>query len=102
MKLVLFIMTISLFAFADHHEEGKKGERFAKIKAKALENMDKRISQMQANRSCISAAQNKEDMKACRSKMKEHKSEWREKRKEWKEKRKEMKEKRKSRKNKED
>ena len=95
MKLVLFIMTINLFAFADHHEEGKKGERFAKIKAKALENMDKRISQMQANRSCISAAQNKEDMQACRSSMKEN-------RKEWKEKRQEMKEKRKSRKNKED
>lgn len=96
MKLVLFIMTISLFAFAEGQErEAKKAELFSKIKSKALENIDKRISQMQENRSCISAAQNKEDMKACRSKMKEHKSEWREKRKE-------MKEKRKSRKNKED
>tara|TARA_B100001971_G_scaffold215195_1_gene260250 strand:- start:76795 stop:77097 length:303 start_codon:yes stop_codon:yes gene_type:complete len=93
MKTLLIVLTL-LSTFAMAHEDGKKHshmneEKFALFKKRALENIDKRIAQMQKARTCISNASDREAMKSCRADMKEHRQEWKEKRKEWKAKKKE-------------
>ena len=93
MKTLLIGITF-FSALALAHDKGKKHshmseEKFALFKERALENIDKRISQMQNTRSCISNANDRETLKACRKGMKENRKEWKEKRKEWKAKRQE-------------
>lgn len=88
-KLLIGLTILSTVAIAHNHDEEMSAEKFAKFKERALENIDKRIAQMQSTRSCISSASDKEALKECRKDMKENRQEWKEKRKEWKAKRKE-------------
>lgn len=70
-KIVLCLVLVSQFAFADHHEEGEgKGKTFEEKKANALSKIDMRISKMQELKSCISAATDMAATKACREKHK--------------------------------
>ncbi len=97
MKLfaVLVLASLSSFAFANEVKE----ENFEKTKTMMLESMDKRISNLQAGKTCVSAAKNREQLKEChktmRSSMEELKKDSDNKRKAWREKRKEKKEKKK-------
>lgn len=90
--LVTGLCLFSLAAFADHHEEDDKGKTFEEKKANMLQHIDKRISNMNEMKSCVSAAADKDALKACREKMKEYredmKDKWQEKKKEWKDKKK--------------
>jgi len=62
--LLLSLALVSSFAFSD---EGKFEDR----KKEILEQLDKRASLLQEEKSCMSAAASHEDMKRCREKMKE-------------------------------
>ncbi len=89
--LVAALCIFSLTAFTDHHEEGDdKNAKFEDVKAKMVTHIDERIAKMNEHKSCVSAAADKEALKACREKMKEYredmKEKWQEKKKEWKDK----------------
>ena len=77
MKAIIFAaaMTLTLSALA---EGPAKGKDFTAQKEKILKSMDQRISSLQAEKSCISAAIDHDAMKACREeqekKMKELKA----------------------------
>jgi hypothetical protein len=67
MKILLIatlLMTMS--AYADQKEEN-----VATVKASILANIDQRISQMQAHKSCVSGASDHDQLKACRESNKE-------------------------------
>lgn len=89
--LVTGLCLFSLAAFADNHEEGE-GKTFEEKKANMLQQIDSKIAHMNEMKSCVSAAADKDALKACREKMKEHredmKEKWQEKKKEWKDKKK--------------
>lgn len=97
MKTLLLALTLMLsFAYADNHEEGDmKKERFAKMKDRALDNITKRMEQMEKAKKCIQDSKEMKDLKACRDK-------GREKMKEMRGKMKDRREKRKARRSKED
>lgn len=70
---ILSLFLLSTLSFAS--DEGKKGgqltdeqkaEMHAKAKAEILAHMDKRIAALQEGKSCISAANDREQIKSCR------------------------------------
>lgn len=92
MKLLIILSLTTLFAFAHNHEEVEgKAAKFNEMKSRALQNIDKRISEMQAHKSCISSATDRESMKACKKAMKANRKEWRQNKKARKEARKQKK-----------
>lgn len=66
--LTVFVLLFSLTAMAKGE---KKGENFEENKTKAIARLDSRISMLQDAKSCISAASDKDAMKACHKKHKE-------------------------------
>ena len=98
MKTIL--LAILIFSICNVQAEDKKGsgEKFQEAKSKMLGNIEKRISNLQSIKSCVSSASDRDALKACRAKLKEHRAEMKEQRKQWKEKRKERKQRRKNRK----
>ncbi|HXH74320.1 MAG TPA: hypothetical protein VNJ08_05100 [Bacteriovoracaceae bacterium] len=68
---ILGLTFLSLSAFADKHEEGT----FEELKPKMIERVDKHIAHLQEVKSCVSAATDKAQLKACRDKMKAHREE---------------------------
>lgn len=87
--LLLCLALMTSFAYADHHEEGEmKAERFAKIKDRALDNITKRMEQMEKAKKCIQNSKEMKDLKACREKGREKMKEMRGKMKDKREKRK--------------
>ncbi len=88
MKLVTMFIVLCAFSLELRAEEGAN---FSTHKAEMLANIEEQIAKLQEHKSCVSAANDKEAMKACRDKMKG----WREgERAEMQEKRKERMEKR--------
>lgn len=83
-------------AFADHHES-VDGKNFEGHKAEVVKHVDEKIAKLNAHKTCVSAAADKEALKKCHESMKEFRHEKKE---EWKDKREVMKEKRKARKEK--
>lgn len=70
-KIVLCLVLVSQFAFAQKSEDGEgKGKTFEEKKAHALSKIDMRIGKMQELKSCISAAADMAATKACREKHK--------------------------------
>lgn len=49
-------------------QDDMKAENFSKAKEMALSHIDKRLTLDQAHRSCVSAASDREALKACREK----------------------------------
>lgn len=86
MKLLLaLVLTLgSLGAFADHHEED--GKTFEESKTKMTSHLDKKIENLQAAKSCVSAAKDKEGLKACHKQLKDKHKEMKEQHKEMKKK----------------
>lgn len=84
MKLFLLV-ALMVFSFNSFAED--KVTNFALVKEKVLKHIDERISSLQENKSCVSAAQNHQDLKACRKKMQEMRRAMKEKRNEKKPKR---------------
>ena len=72
--LSIFICLYSFLAFADHHEE-KGGKTFEEKKSKMLEHFEKRISQLNEGKSCVSSATDEAGLKACHEKMKSQREE---------------------------
>jgi hypothetical protein len=68
MKRILFLaMTMFLIqslAYAD--EDRGKGEKFEKMKAKVVENINKRRDLLNDFERCVKSASSREDMKSCR------------------------------------
>jgi hypothetical protein len=92
-----FIILALLTSFAFAHESDKshkhnkgemKEERFAKMKERALDNINKRMEQMEKAKKCIQNANDREALKGCRENAREHFKEMKGKRKERREKRK--------------
>ena len=76
--LFAVFMGLSLNAFADHHEGmDKKMESmsFEDAKKMRLERMDMRSKMMEEHKSCVSAAKDKDGLKACMKNMKEDRHE---------------------------
>ncbi len=75
------VLVISLNAGAEEKKE-KSQESIAEIKTRLTQNLDKRISQLQETKACVSAAQDKEALKSCRERSKEQRQalhkEWKE------------------------
>lgn len=71
MKLVLLSIFLTPFLFsAMANAEGPSGGNFEENKAKILANLDERMGKLQEHKACVSAAADKDAMKACREKMK--------------------------------
>jgi hypothetical protein len=66
MKLLLLSITLVSMSYLAVADDSKKAERFNERKAHALENVEKRITILSTFKTCISAAQNKDAVKACR------------------------------------
>lgn len=64
--LLIATLLMSVSAFAE-----QKGENFDKVKTAVLTNIDQRINQIQAHKSCVQSANNHEALKACRKANKE-------------------------------
>jgi len=94
MKVFVAVLFLLLSVGVQAEEKGS-GEKFQKAKSMMLEKIEKRISNLQDVKSCVSSASNKEALKECRKKMKAHKAEMKEQRKEWKKKKKERRKKKK-------
>lgn len=94
MKVLVAVLFLLLSVNSLAEEKGS-GEKFQKAKSMMLEKIEKRISNLQDVKSCVSSASNKEALKSCREKMKAHRAEMKEQRKDWKKKRKERRKKRK-------
>jgi hypothetical protein len=62
--ILLFSLILSPFVFAE--ENPAKAERFQKIKEIALERVSTKMSLLEQNKSCISSASSREDLKNCR------------------------------------
>lgn len=78
-------------SLATIHAEGDfKKENFAKVKADALANLDKRIQHLNDTKSCVSSSSDRKALKECRKSARKRgealRSEFKEKRKEMKEK----------------
>lgn len=86
--LLVSVLMFSFSAFADHHEE-----KLEEVKSKLISHLDQRITHLQATKSCVSSANDKDALKACKKKMKEGGKEMRE---AWKKKREERKAQKKS------
>lgn len=84
------VFLVQSAAYAD------EGERFAKIKAKVLEKVNKKRGFLNDFESCVKSANTREDMKSCRQNHKKNMEALRAERKEMKEQRKERRGKRKS------
>jgi flagellar biosynthesis regulator FlaF len=68
MKILLIATLLISFAYA---EEDKKSDNIAQMKERASANIDQRIALLQAHKSCVQAASDREAMKACRKSNKE-------------------------------
>jgi hypothetical protein len=65
MKLILlFSLILSPIVFAE--ENPAKAERFQKVKEMALERVSTKMNLLEQNKSCISSASSREDLKSCR------------------------------------
>lgn len=64
MKMISILFLLGSFSFADHH--GKKKMTVEQRKARAMKNLDLRISSLQTLKSCISGASEREGIKSCR------------------------------------
>lgn len=88
MKLLMMFALLSTSVFAQE-------EDLSKAKEHMISSLDKRIALMQETKACVSAAANKEALKACKSQWKEKrqalKEEMKSKRQGWKKERKEKK-----------
>jgi hypothetical protein len=71
--LTVFLLCFSLNVFADHHEgdsdKKMEGMSFEEAKKMKLEKVDMMIKRMEEHKNCISSAQDKDALKACREKM---------------------------------
>lgn len=67
--------------------QAAEGENFAEMKAKMVTKIEERIQKMQEHKNCVSAAADKEALKACHKDMKEWRKDQREESKEMREKR---------------
>lgn len=63
--ILLFSLLLSPIVFAE--ENPAKQERFNKVKEMALERISKKMSLLESNKSCVSSASNKEQLKNCRT-----------------------------------
>ncbi len=70
MKFILFFsLLLSPFVFAEENPE--KAERFNKVKELAMERISSKMSLLEKNKSCISSASSREELKSCRKAGKE-------------------------------
>jgi hypothetical protein len=71
--LTVFLLCFSLNVFADQHEEDSdkkmEGMSFEEVKKMRLEKVDMMMKRMEEHKNCISSAQDKNGLKACREKM---------------------------------
>lgn len=81
-SLLLLTLLFSSLTFAHNHDEegSMKEEKYEKMKERALENVEKRIGQMEKVKSCIKSSSSKEDLKKCRMQARENMKEMREQR----------------------
>lgn len=63
---LVFLMIISSITFT-LADENEKGKNFKKVKASALEGLEKRLQHLQQTKSCVSGASDHKALKACRS-----------------------------------
>ncbi|TNF30487.1 MAG: hypothetical protein EP319_04835 [Deltaproteobacteria bacterium] len=93
----LVMLSFLFLSFNAFSEDGKKGDgqNFEKAKSMMLENIEKRISNLQDVKSCVSSASDKSALKECRKKMKSMNTEMKGKMKEMRKMKKERKQKRK-------
>jgi hypothetical protein len=89
--VILFALTITSVIFASEEKvappiEGSQptketGPNFEQMKADHLKILDERMNSLQQEKTCVQAAKNKDDLRACRSKhkaeMKEHRDDMR-------------------------
>ena len=68
-SLVLSLLLIPMTSLADGH--GGKGKNFDQKKAMMVENLTKRIANLQEAKSCAEAASEKGSLKACRQALQE-------------------------------
>ena len=64
--LLIATLLMSMSAFAE-----EKNENFAAVKARISANIDQRIAAIQAHKSCVDGANDKEALQACRKSHKE-------------------------------
>lgn len=77
MKFILFFsLALSPFVFAE--ESAEKSERFNKVKELALERISTKMSLLEKNKSCISSASSREELKSCRKAGKENNKKFKE------------------------
>lgn len=68
--LIVSLLFGSLSVFADHHKEWENMP-FAEKKTKISEKLDKRMKQLQENKSCVDNAKDDAALKVCTKQMKE-------------------------------
>jgi hypothetical protein len=80
--LTAFTMLLAVPAFAADNSSQPKGPgpNFEQHRAEILKRIDGRIARNQEEKSCVQAAKNHDDIKACRDKFKEELKEQRQKR----------------------
>lgn len=77
MKVILFFsLLLSPLVFAE--ENPAKSERFNKVKEMAMERISKKISMLETNKSCVSSATTREQLKNCRKSAKETRAQMKE------------------------
>lgn len=62
---------MTLMTLQTYGENTKKEESITEVKSKIIEMLDKRISKIEEEKTCVNAAKSKEDLRNCRTKMKE-------------------------------
>ncbi len=71
-KNLFLILTLASFSvFADPKVDKNKEEKIEEVRSKIVENLDKRIKQLQETKTCISSAKNRDDIRKCREKNRE-------------------------------
>ncbi|NVN99659.1 MAG: hypothetical protein HXX17_10065 [Geobacteraceae bacterium] len=69
--LLALLFSIPVFAADNQPQQGTPGQNFEKHKSDIIARIDKRIARNQEEKSCVQAAKNHDDIKACRDKLKE-------------------------------
>ncbi len=66
MAAILLSFTIAFAQQPPTQPPAGKGQKFETVKQKILDNLDARMSLLQQEKGCVSAAQNVQDLKNCR------------------------------------
>ncbi len=76
---VIFALSVSILAYSQSPQPPKPQEKISieQRKAKVISFIDERISMLQEEKACISAAQTPEDLRKCRGKFREERKEFR-------------------------